>query len=103
MWMETMETSVAAFGTDSAGALGTLGSELARLGCGCRNCGFLGLIFVPRSTGGFNLENGLLHYWDLGVNVYLDWDRTMETLSSLPTNAGQARVCRALLEIKAQD
>jgi hypothetical protein len=99
MWLETMETRVAAPGADSADALGTLSAELARLGCGCRNCGFLGLIFVPRSTGGFNFENGLLHYWDLGVNVYIDWDRALETLSSLPTNAGQRAMSSSLLEL----
>lgn len=99
MWLETMESGVATCSANSAGTLGTLGAELSRLGCGCRNCGFLGLVFVPKSTGGFNLENGLLHYWDLGVNMYLDWDRTLETLRSLPTHAGQQAVSRALLEL----
>jgi hypothetical protein len=101
MWMETMETGIAAFEADSADAVDALSSELARLGCGFRNCGFLGLIFVPRSTGGFNFERGLLHYWDLGVNVYLDWDRAYERLSSLPSNAGQEKVCVSLLEIES--
>ncbi len=99
MWMETMETSVAVSGADRTDALSALGSELARLGCGFRNCGFLGLIFAPRSTGGFNFEHGILHYWDVGVNIYLDWDSACEKLASLPHNAGQEKVRGALLEL----
>jgi len=99
MWLETMESSVATAVADRTEVLNTLREELARLGCGCRNCGFLGLIFVPRSTGGFNFDKGILHYWDLGINVYLDWEHAMGVLSELPANAGQECVSRTLLEM----
>jgi hypothetical protein len=102
MWMETIEsveTSVEAYNTEKTIATSVLSSELMRLGCGFRNCGFLGLIFAPRSTGGFNFEHGLLHYWDLGINTYLNWDRVHERLASLPNNAGHEKVRSSLLEI----
>jgi hypothetical protein len=96
MWMDT---SAVAIEPEAAATLGALRTELTRLGCGFRNCGVHGLIFSPRNTGGFNIEHGLLHYWDLGINIYLDKVRALEALAALPNNIGQEKVCGSLLEI----
>lgn len=97
-----METGAVQSGAGKINAVSELRTELTRLGCGFRDCGFHGLIFAPRNTGGFNFEHGLLHYWDLGVNVYLNWDRAHERLASLPNNAGQAKALGSLLEVEPE-
>ncbi len=72
--------------------------ELSRLGCGFRFCGAHGFIFAPQHSGGLNIENGALHLWDLGVNVYLNLESAHQKLSALPNNIGYEKVCRSLLE-----
>jgi len=77
----------------------TLRLELNRLGCGVRFCGMHGYIFAPQNSGGLNIENGSLHFWDLGVNVYLSLDSAQEKLTSLPNNVGHEKICRTLLDV----
>lgn len=77
----------------------SLGAELTRLGCGFRECGIHGFIFAPRNSGGLKIEEDALHFWDAGINVYLDLESAHKTLTALPDNAGQETLCGRLLEI----
>lgn len=79
-----------------------LADELRRLGCGFRECGIHGLIFAPQNSGGLKIEDGLLHFWELGVNVYLNTESACRKLSSLPSNAGYEMLCSSLLELEPE-
>ena len=83
-------------------SMDALGAELARLGCGFRQCGIHGFIFAPQRSGGLKIEATSLHFWDLGVNVYLDLESALERLGSLPDNAGYETICGSLLEIEPE-
>jgi hypothetical protein len=80
----------------------TLDAELARLGCGFRECGIHGFIFAPQNSGGLKIEDGCLHFWDVGVNVYLSLESATQKLGSLPNNVGYEKVCNSLLEIEPE-
>lgn len=79
-----------------------LKAELARLGCGSQYCGVHGFVLAPQRSGGLNIENGLLHFWDLGVNAYLRWESAHQALASLPCNAGYEEVRQSLLQLDAR-
>jgi hypothetical protein len=80
----------------------TLSAELARLGCGYRECGMHGFIFAPRNSGGFKIEAECLHFWDLGVNVYLSLESARQKLDSLPDNVGYESIRSSLLDIEPE-
>ncbi len=79
-----------------------LSAELGRLGCGFRECGCHGFIFVPQNSGGLKIEDHCLHFWDLGVNAYLDLEAAFGRLASLPDNAGYEQIRVSLLEIEPE-
>jgi hypothetical protein len=79
-----------------------LRTELTRLGCGFNECGIHGFIFAPQRSGGLKVEATSLHFWDLGVNVYLSLESALEKLGSLPDNAGYETICGSLLEIEPE-
>jgi len=86
-------------GTNGHVDMDTLGAELTRLGCGFRECGVHGFIFAPKNSGGLKIEEDCLHFWDTGVNVYLNLESAHRTLTALPDNAGQDTLRGCLLNI----
>lgn len=79
--------------------MGDLYLELSRLECEVRWRGRFGFIFVPRESGGLNIEYGQLHFWDCCVNADFDLDVAAEALRQLPDGAGYAGVLDALTKL----
>ncbi|MCH7909840.1 MAG: hypothetical protein IIB38_09520 [Candidatus Hydrogenedentes bacterium] len=76
-----------------------LRSELHRLGCNVRSCGIHGFVFEPQRSGGLNMENGKLHFWDYCVNAHFDVAVAMETLAELDDGIGYEGVVDALMKL----
>ena len=78
-----------------------LENELRRLGCSTRECGKYGYIFMPKQSGGINIEGQKIHFWDCNVNAKVDTDAAHKSLAALPGGVGFQRILETLAAIAA--
>lgn len=73
--------------------------ELNRLGCDVRWYGSHGFVFEPQRSGGLNIKNGKLHFWDYCLKVDFDQEVAMERLAELDEGIGYEGVVDALTKL----